>query len=304
MRGGRSVVRTPLRAVLAGETIDTASPAGPLDGLGVTPVGAWSVGRRLARAYDGPLIRLRRENDDAESDFGAGDDGRLDLGAIEGWRAGAAARVVKVYDQSPTGADMVQTTAGNQPGFSAAGCGARGRPGFAVASGEFLSALHGALDDLWAEDGFCVHLAYTITGVLSNNKFVVQKSNGTLFQNWYVAFVNTTKTVIGRCVSESLTVQGPSLDTSLGFYADTINSPFLYSASPTWSRNGLIVPVSVHGGVGAGLQNEAGVPLAWPARSSGQQTGVFGELTVFQSPLSIDNLSYINFDSIEHYENL
>jgi hypothetical protein len=76
-----------------------------------------AVGLRLLKTgYTGPIIRLRRSSDDAESDFGASGL-KLDVAAIRAWLGGATAFCVRLYDQSGNGRDETQSTSGAQPQF-------------------------------------------------------------------------------------------------------------------------------------------------------------------------------------------
>ena len=65
--------------------------------------------RLLVSDYNGPLVRLRRTSDNAEKDFGWGDDDRVDISAINTWRNGSNVHVHTWYDQSGLGRNAVQT---------------------------------------------------------------------------------------------------------------------------------------------------------------------------------------------------
>jgi Concanavalin A-like lectin/glucanases superfamily len=77
------------------------------------------------RAYKNSLIgtkaiRLRRNGDNAESDFNTVAGGGLDLAGIATFIAGGGSNaqfVSRLYDQSGNGNDMTQSTAANQPNF-------------------------------------------------------------------------------------------------------------------------------------------------------------------------------------------
>lgn len=62
-------------------------------------------------------IRLRRDSDNAESNFVTIAGGGLDLAAITSFKGAANLFVTTVYDQSGNGNDTTQTTAGLQPAF-------------------------------------------------------------------------------------------------------------------------------------------------------------------------------------------
>ena len=64
-----------------------------------------------------PLVRLRRDSDDAEMDFGWADNDIVDVDAITTWKGTASVFLVTWYDQSGLGRNAVQTEAIRQPAF-------------------------------------------------------------------------------------------------------------------------------------------------------------------------------------------
>lgn len=74
--------------------------------------------RVLESDYNGPLIRLRRDSDNAEEDFGWADNDIVDVDAINTWRAGANVFVVIWYDQSGLGRNAIQNNVNRQPQFT------------------------------------------------------------------------------------------------------------------------------------------------------------------------------------------
>ncbi|RYY40437.1 MAG: T9SS type A sorting domain-containing protein [Chitinophagaceae bacterium] len=82
--------------------------------------------RKLKSGYAGPLLRLRRESDDAESDFGSeGSD--LDLASIDTWLGTAHGLVTTLYDQTGNGNHVTQPNPSQQPLFVR--ISANGKPG-------------------------------------------------------------------------------------------------------------------------------------------------------------------------------
>lgn len=71
--------------------------------------------RRMHSNWAGNLVRVRRGSDSAEGDFGFDGSGALDISSLVSWLGGAAAYVVRVYDQSGNGRDLYQSNAGLQP---------------------------------------------------------------------------------------------------------------------------------------------------------------------------------------------
>ena len=88
-----------------------------LDMVSAAAVACYSL-RTLRAFYTGPLVRLRRASDNAESDFFATIHGIVDVVAVAAW-AGGDSFVVTWYDQSGNGIDVTQATAAKQPAFDA-----------------------------------------------------------------------------------------------------------------------------------------------------------------------------------------
>jgi len=93
---------------------------GPLDLYATNLAMAYSAARRLLQSYSGPLLRLRRSSDDAESDFGALGTGLLDTTSITAWLGGATGYGVTLYDQSGLARHISQATGAKQPTYLAA----------------------------------------------------------------------------------------------------------------------------------------------------------------------------------------
>jgi hypothetical protein len=119
----------------------TATPAftGVLDSLPAAAA-AFSL-RRLAGAYPGPLIRVRRSADNAQQDIGATVGGTLDAASLTGFCGASSCFTSIWYDQSGNGQDAVQATQSNQPRIVDAGTVETdgGRPALRyTAAGPFL----------------------------------------------------------------------------------------------------------------------------------------------------------------------
>lgn len=101
----------------ATETTEATPYAGPFNGI--TFAALYGLKRYLT-SYTGNLIRLRRSNDNAESNFGYVEaTGLLDTAAIATWLGANNAFVVTWYDQSGNGRNATQTTAANQSAYVA-----------------------------------------------------------------------------------------------------------------------------------------------------------------------------------------
>lgn len=97
----------------------------PLDGLQAGLLEAHAVHRRLLSSYGGPLIRVRRDNDNAEEDIGyLLDDGSgvcpLNTTALASFVGSNSAYIVTVYDQKG-GADKTQSSSSLQPRIVSSG---------------------------------------------------------------------------------------------------------------------------------------------------------------------------------------
>lgn len=117
-------------------TITPASSGYVLDSLSSgaqsAVVVAYSSARRLTSSYSGSLIRLRRDSDDEEADYGYDGSGDLDVASIATWVGSGDAYLVTIYDQSGNGNDLTQSTAANQIPFVVSGtiqtCGGQPAP--------------------------------------------------------------------------------------------------------------------------------------------------------------------------------
>ena len=97
--------------------------------------------RRFAAGYAGPLVRLRRASDNAESNFSAGADMWLDEAAVLAWCGGSSAYVRTLYGQAG-GLNLGQATASAQPRLVNAGVmdAMAGRPALRFLGAQWLAA--------------------------------------------------------------------------------------------------------------------------------------------------------------------
>jgi hypothetical protein len=82
---------------------------------------AYSTARRLATAYTGALIRVRRSSDNTEQDIGYDSNNKLDESALTSFVGANNGFVVKWYDQSGSGNDATNSTASKQPQIVSSG---------------------------------------------------------------------------------------------------------------------------------------------------------------------------------------
>lgn len=81
---------------------------------------AYSV-RKLRTAYTGNALRVRRSNDNTESDIGFDGSGKLDEAALTSFVGANDGYVTKWYDQSGNGRDASHTTTTYQPRIASSG---------------------------------------------------------------------------------------------------------------------------------------------------------------------------------------
>lgn len=87
---------------------------GVLDLLSTPSTAAFSL-RKLRSDYTGNAIRVRRSNDNAETDIGFTSAGDLDQSALLAFVGENSAFITTCYDQSGNGRNVVQATAARQP---------------------------------------------------------------------------------------------------------------------------------------------------------------------------------------------
>jgi len=81
------------------------------------PVVVYST-RHINSLYSGPLVKLRRDSDNATSDFSATLGNFVDWAAVDTWAGGANIFVETWYDQSGYDYHAIQTTLSKQPAIS------------------------------------------------------------------------------------------------------------------------------------------------------------------------------------------
>jgi hypothetical protein len=113
-------LRGTIASPLAGRRLTAAAPyVGPLD----YRTGAFcALGtKKLYSAYEGACVRVRRSTDNAEQDIGFLSDGNVDGATANSFKGAGTLSIVTWYDQSDNWRNWGQSTAANQPAFSADG---------------------------------------------------------------------------------------------------------------------------------------------------------------------------------------
>jgi hypothetical protein len=88
---------------------------GILDQLSIAAVFAGSAARRLSVDYVGPLLRVRRSSDSAETNIGCNDSNILDESVLTSHTGANSGFIVTMFGQSAAGNNLTQATPANQP---------------------------------------------------------------------------------------------------------------------------------------------------------------------------------------------
>ena len=262
-----------------------------LDQLSTTPVGAWSLARRRTAPYEGPLVRLRRGSDNAESDFGADGNGDLETASIGVWLGAATGFTVRAYDQSGGGNDLVQATPSSQLQYSASAVGAR--PGGGGATGRYLQISGAAAIDNLPPDGMCIHAVARAGATVSNFQRARKNWAG---NGWRLIGLFSVTDAAGT----ARTSTGPTSTLGNTDYVDTVNYDGTYGPNAvTWRRNGGVQPIIGPSG-GTGFVDDSSQAL-WAFYTDNQTTQQGAELVLFATVLSAADLQMLNDDATNYY---
>lgn len=165
-------------------------------GAGTGCVGAYSL-QRVSSSHTGPVARVRRGSDNAESDFYASANGDLGLMmnglgvALKTWLGGAAGYLTTWYDQSGQGKNATQGAAGSQPliDLNTRSLDMRGSKFLALPNGTVptgnsvytMAVKHGAVDTS------SVQSMFVTSGSLNTNQSnsLCLRTNGTYNHFWW-----------------------------------------------------------------------------------------------------------------------
>jgi hypothetical protein len=99
----------------SGQSITNSIPAAGFVLDALTGIQSAYSTRRLRTAYTGPLIRVRRSSDNAETNIGYDGSGNLDTVALLAFVGANSAFMTTIYDQSGNGLNLVSAGVGNSP---------------------------------------------------------------------------------------------------------------------------------------------------------------------------------------------
>lgn len=105
---GLDVDKTAIQNFL--NNTSTSSNFEELPGEVKTPQMAWSICRKVVPSYMGPLLRIRRSSDNAETDIGVDVNGDLDVAAVNSFIGSDTAFVPRIYEQSGNNFHFTQST--------------------------------------------------------------------------------------------------------------------------------------------------------------------------------------------------
>lgn len=161
---------------------------GSLDAIDRTTIKCAYSMVRLFSAYNGYLLKVRRSSDSATLDVGWDATGALDTDAISTFIGVGTAFVDTWYDQGPTGYNLVQATAADQPGLTLASASWNNKPvaAFVAAGTQFMEADWLGTTVAQPNDWFVAYsnnvtFAYTIdtsTAAVANNARQTLLDNG------------------------------------------------------------------------------------------------------------------------------
>jgi len=116
---------------------------GALDAFTTDLAVAFSVESQLLSSYSGPIMRVRRDSDNTESDA-------LTVASMLSFVGAASGYIVTLYDQSGNSKDATQSTAANQPRIVNAG--ALDAAGMKFTGGQMLDIASSPYTDFAASD--------------------------------------------------------------------------------------------------------------------------------------------------------
>jgi len=131
----RHMMRPAWKQRMRGRVFGPSGFTGALDAYESDIAHLYDPARRWLTSYEGDLVRLRRDSDDAEADFGPDATGELDKAAIATWLGGSDGYIVTAYDQAG-GDNVTQATKESQPLYVASA--QNGHAGALFSSGKEL----------------------------------------------------------------------------------------------------------------------------------------------------------------------
>jgi hypothetical protein len=233
--GGRPPV-IPLSA----RTVYTPTAVIPYTGPGdvVSGASAWWGFRAYSQLKAGTAaINLRRDSDNATSDFSTLANGNLDIASITTWASGANLFVTKLYDQTGNGFDVAQATAAHQPTFQTNAISSS-LPGINTASASGYLASSSIAVSTTSLPFTVSFVAARTGGSIVNASAVTEFNDGSLqigFSNvsaelfCYFPYSYSGTATEGALHAAQLVANGASSDLNVDGVVDTVNFTSVFS---------------------------------------------------------------------------
>jgi len=193
--------------------------------------------RNLSSAYTGPLIRVRRSNDNAERDIYGTFRGDLDLAALTSFVGANSGFVTTWYDQSGSGRHATQATAASQPRIVNAGA-------VDTENGKPTMVFDGSND-------FFTYTPVTIADI-DYSVFAVSKRSASGVAGFMIGSNTEVGSLFGQFTDNNTYIQTLGTTDRYYQYSDTLNDIRIATAITTQSsgiycKNGVAISQSATG---------------------------------------------------------
>jgi hypothetical protein len=241
------------RLTIGGNT--TPPGLGPCDILSGA-VGCWSAARQIVRGYTGPLIRIQRASDSAQTEIYANAFGDLDRAVAGSFCYATTCSVSALFDQTGNNNHFTQTTAASQPTLNLSSASLGGRQTMTWATAAAMQANASAtLNDLWATGGYLSTVVIQSSNALPNR--LLAKISGSGASNPGVGWdiranpsgANPFTFTIGATTSNGVWTTSSALSNAAHVY-DFQYSAASLSNNPTVEVDGTSVSVAATAPVG------------------------------------------------------
>jgi hypothetical protein len=251
------------RLTISGNT--TPPGLGPCDILSGA-VGCWSAARQIVRGYTGPLIRVQRASDSAQTDIYPNAFGDLDRAVVGSFCYSTTCGVSVLFDQSGNNNNFTQTTAASQPTLNLSSVSLGGRHTMTWATAAAMQANPSAsINDIWATGGYVSTVVIQSSNALPNRLLAKISGSGSANPGvgWDIrtnpSSANPFTFNLGATTSNGVWTTSASLTNAAHVY-DFQYSAASLSNNPTIEVDGLGVPVAATAPAGT-ISSDSGQTL-------------------------------------------